>query len=126
MSHDWEGPLRTAVVGAVLLLIVIGIRMNAAEAEKALADAMTDGCRRGNVLRGYVLLRARAAETRDEPYARLAPKLFPIVDCSSRPPLPVQDAVEEQYLEILAGVVPRQPIIENGEIVATKPITLAR
>ena len=46
---------------------------------KKAQSSTVDGCNRNQLLRGYVLLRAR--ELQPTPAARLAPRYFPITDC---------------------------------------------
>lgn len=82
------------------------------------------GCRRGNRLRGYLLIRSGELESDT---ARLAPEVFPILDCRAstvqRRDVPVASLEQEKYLRILRGG--REPIIDDsGRVVGSRPLRL--
>jgi hypothetical protein len=109
--------LRLAAILGIALIILVGVMgfiYISASRNEARHDDRVSICR-GNVARGYLLLRAReftVADTpiRDSTTTKIAPELFQILDCDSG--LPLSTPEQERYLQVLnTGVVPE---IVNG------------
>lgn len=137
---------RSYVVGGFLVvLLVVGLALKGqkSENEAALKDATTEAIRvavadanralreeqqttvvrqvratcRGNLLRGYLLLRAREFVMTDQAGAsrttKLAPKLFPILNCETA--LPLAEEEQRTYLGLLKRGL--MPTLLDGEVV---------
>lgn len=113
-----------AVLGTILLLLSVGIALvyvRSVEKEAATNDRV--GICRGNLVRGYLLLRAREVTTTDDSHvesetSKFAPLLFHVLDCETAEPL--VDAEQARYLALLnQGLFPQ---IEDGRVVGADPL----
>ena len=121
-----KGPL-------ILLVVVVALAVFAAglgaylyldqQAERQVATGQ-ESCDRGNLVRGYLLLRAREFQQADDRTGarttELAPDVFPVLDCFARHPVTLSAAAQEEYLRVLnAG---RWPVVRRGRVIATKQL----
>jgi hypothetical protein len=133
------------IVALLLALLVVVVAAGTVVLSKSLADKAADhasaivdarsiarardrqaetiaACNRGNRLRGYLLIRARELDSKA---AHLAPRIFPILDCTAstrlRTDVPIASGEQELYLRILArGRDPRVNAV--GRVVGSKPL----
>jgi hypothetical protein len=94
---------------AVVAIVAVGLQTWQHGQNAKLHRAQVAACARGNVLKAYLLLRAREFKRTDrgQPSSttHLAPELFPLLDCRAEPPRPMARASQAKYLRDLPALV---------------------
>lgn len=107
---------------ALVAALLAGAHFDGQAADRRHVRDLRASCERGNMVRGYLLLRAREFKQADDRTAarttELAPTLFPVLDCSAQRPLTLA-AAEDYLATLLAG---REPIIRGGFVVGSREL----
>jgi hypothetical protein len=95
-------PMRRIAYAAVVAATAAGLYGTQKHGTDEVRAGQVKACERGNIVRGYLLLRAEeeSTEAGASRTTRLAPSLFPILDChTGRPLTPLAAATYIQQLQ---------------------------
>jgi multidrug efflux pump subunit AcrA (membrane-fusion protein) len=99
------------------------LQRSEAAAREQLRRKQVEACWRGDIVRGYLLLRAREFVRTDQQAAsrttKLAPALFPILDCDTGHPLIRGEA--RHYLTVLRSG--REPVVTAARVAGARPLS---
>lgn len=88
---------------AAVLVVGGGVLANSERMDREQQRQIEAACRRGNVVRAYLVLRAREFPTQNDGQpsrtTQLSPELFRLQDCANQKPMGLER--QEQYLQTL-------------------------